>query len=46
MGALGPMVAQHQELPPVLARAMGDCGYIVRAENLDAIKTAVKFIQE
>lgn len=46
MGALGPMVAQHQELPPVLARAMGDCGYIVRAENLNAIKTAVRFIQE
>ena len=43
---LGPALVQHQELPPVLARAMGDCGYIVRADKLDAIMDAVKFIQE
>ncbi len=46
MSALGSRVALFQELPPVLARAMGDCGYIVRAENPDAIMAAVKFIQE
>ncbi|OGS12905.1 MAG: carboxylate--amine ligase [Elusimicrobia bacterium RIFOXYA2_FULL_58_8] len=43
---LGPMLVQYQELPPVLARAMGDCGYIVRAQNQDAIMTAIKFIQQ
>jgi len=46
LGGLGSLVVQHQELPPVLARAMGDCGYIVRAENLTTIMDAVKFIQE
>ena len=43
---LGPSLLQHDELPPVLARAMGDRGYIVRAETLPAIMEAVKFIQE
>src|SRR3989338_9116656 len=43
---LGPSLLQHDELPPVLARAMGDRGYIVRAETLSAIMEAVKFIQE
>lgn len=43
---LGPSLLQHDELPPVLARAMGDRGYIVRAETLPEIMEAVKFIQE
>ena len=43
---LGPSLLQHDELPPVLARAMGDRGYIVRAETLPEIMKAVKFIQE
>lgn len=46
MSGLGSLVVQYQELPPVLARAMGDRGYIVRAGTLDEIKNAVKFIQE
>ncbi|HNW44685.1 MAG TPA: ATP-grasp domain-containing protein [Elusimicrobiales bacterium] len=46
MGRLGAMVVQYQELPPVLARAMGDCVYLVRAEKLAEIKTAISFIQE
>ncbi len=46
LARLGPLVVQHEELPPVLARAMGDRGYIVRAETLDAVMEAVKFIQE
>ena len=43
---LGSMLMQYQELPAVLARAMGDCGYIVRAEKPAAIMEAVKFIQD
>lgn len=43
---LGPSLLQHDELPPVLARAMGDRGYIVRAETLPEIMKAVKYIQE
>ncbi|MCX5791205.1 MAG: ATP-grasp domain-containing protein [Elusimicrobia bacterium] len=46
MDKLGAMVMQYQELPPVLARAMGDCVYIVRAEKLEDIMDAVSFIQE
>ena len=46
LSRLGNLIAQHQDLAPVLARAMGDHGYIVRAENLDAVMEAVKFIQE
>ncbi|PIU19679.1 MAG: carboxylate--amine ligase [Elusimicrobia bacterium CG08_land_8_20_14_0_20_59_10] len=46
LGMIGPMVMQYQELPPVLARAMGDCGYIVRSEKLDALLDAVHLIQE
>ncbi|MDD5209084.1 MAG: ATP-grasp domain-containing protein [Elusimicrobiales bacterium] len=46
MNGLGDIIVQHQELAPVLARAMGDYGYIVRAEKLDAVLAAVKFIQE
>ena len=43
---LGSMLMQYQELPAVLARAMGDCGYIVRAEKPADIMEAVKFIQD
>lgn len=46
MDKFGSLVVQHQELPPVLARAMGDYGYIVRAEKLEEIMEAVKFVQE
>lgn len=46
LAKFGAMVVQYQELPAVLARAMGDSGYIVRARNLDAIMEAVGFIQE
>jgi len=46
VSVLGPMLVQYQELPPVLARAMGDRGYIVRSGKLEDIKAAVKFIQE
>ncbi|HAH31061.1 MAG TPA: carboxylate--amine ligase [Elusimicrobia bacterium] len=46
MSRFGPMIVHHEELPGVLARAMGDCVYLVRAENLAAIKEAVSVIQE
>lgn len=46
LAKLGPAVVLHQELPPVLARAMGDCGYLVRAERRADILEAVRFIQE
>ncbi|HBA60792.1 MAG TPA: carboxylate--amine ligase [Elusimicrobia bacterium] len=42
---IGPLVVFYQELPPVLARAMGDCGYILRAEKLDDLLEAVRLIQ-
>ncbi|MDO8805736.1 MAG: ATP-grasp domain-containing protein [Elusimicrobiota bacterium] len=42
---LGPLVVHHQELPPVLARAMGDCGYILRAPELKPVLEAVRLIQ-
>jgi len=45
MAKLGPMVVLHQELPEVLARAMGNCGYILRAEKLDDVMEAVRLIQ-
>jgi biotin carboxylase len=41
---LGPKVVFHQELPPVLARAMGDSGYLVRAAEKGAILDAVNLI--
>jgi hypothetical protein len=43
---LGPLVVHHQELPPVLARAMGDRGYILRAADPGSILKAVRLIQE
>jgi phosphoribosylaminoimidazole carboxylase (NCAIR synthetase) len=42
---LGDRIVLHQELPPVLARAMGDCGYIIRASDRDSILEAVRLIQ-
>lgn len=45
MERLGPMIVHHEELPPVLSRAMGDYGYIVRSGNLGEILGAVSFIQ-
>lgn len=42
---LGNMLAHHEELPPVLARAMGDNGYIIRSRAATDIETAVNFIQ-
>ena len=46
MRRFGSMIVHHEELPGVLARAMGDCVYLVRAKNLNAILEAVSFIQE
>lgn len=46
LGRLGPAVALYRELPPVLARAMGDCGYLVRAQDRAAVLEAVRLIQE
>ncbi|MCX5785207.1 MAG: ATP-grasp domain-containing protein [Elusimicrobia bacterium] len=46
MSRFGHMIIHHEELPEVLARAMGDCVYLVRAENLKDIKEAVSVIQE
>ena len=45
LGLLGPKIVLHTELPPVLARAMGDCGYLVRAADKASILEAVKLIQ-
>ena len=42
----GPMIVRSEELPEILARAMGDQVYLVRAENVSAILEAVSFIQE
>ena len=42
---LGSMLMHQEELPPVLARAMGDCGYLIRAREAAEIETAVDFIQ-
>lgn len=41
---LGSMLVHHQELPPVLARAMGDHGYILRARELKPVLEAVRLI--
>ncbi|MBU2483236.1 MAG: carboxylate--amine ligase, partial [Proteobacteria bacterium] len=46
LARLGSMVVHHEGLPPVLARAMGDYGYIVRSAYASVISDAVKFIQE
>lgn len=46
MGLIGSLVISHQELPPVLARAMGDSGYLLRSPVLPSILNAVRLIQE
>lgn len=43
---LGDMLVYYKHLPPVLARAMGDTGYLVRAEKLEDIKNAIHLIQD
>jgi len=43
---LGGKLAQYTEFPPVIARAMGESAYIVRAESEDEIKQAVEYIQQ
>jgi hypothetical protein len=43
---LGDMLVYYKELPPIIARGMGDQGYLVRAENLDDIMKAVHLIQD
>lgn len=43
---LGDMLVYYKELPPVIARGMGDIGYLVRAEKLEDIMNAVHLIQD
>ena len=43
---LGAAVVMREELPPVLARAMGDCGYVVRSPDRAFILGAIRLIQE
>ena len=43
---LGGILVHHEELPPVLARAMGDNGYLIRSRDAADMQTAVDFIQE
>lgn len=45
VAGLGPMLAKYSELPEVLARAMGDSGYVIRSPDLEGIMKAVKLIQ-
>jgi hypothetical protein len=46
MARLGSAVVHREALPPVLARAMGDEGYLVRTPDEGAMVRAVDFIQE
>lgn len=43
---LGNMLVYYKRLPPIIARGMGDDGYLVRAETLDGIMRAVHIIQD
>ena len=43
---LGDMLVHHEGFPPVLARAMGDNGYLVRSRDAADMEAAVDFIQE
>ena len=43
---LGNMLAYYKRLPPIIARGMGDDGYLVRSETLDGIMQAVHIIQD
>ena len=42
---LGGMLVHHEGLPPVLARAMGDNGYLIRSSEAAEIEAAIDFIQ-
>lgn len=46
MERLGAWIVHHDGLPPVLARAMGDNGYLIRTRDIAAMDRAVNFIQE
>jgi len=46
MERLGAWIVHHDGLPPVLARAMGDTGYLIRTRDVAAMDRAVNFIQE
>jgi predicted ATP-grasp superfamily ATP-dependent carboligase len=46
LSALGPAVVHYEELPPVLARAMGERGYLVRSPEKAQVLEAVRLIQE
>ena len=43
---LGNMLVYYKRLPPIIARGMGDDGYLVRSETLDGIMQAVHIIQD
>jgi len=43
---LGGLIIHHEGLPPILARAMGDIGYLIRAGRGGEVENAVNFIQE
>ncbi|MFH1619296.1 MAG: ATP-grasp domain-containing protein [bacterium] len=45
MERLNGMVLHHQDLPEVLARVMGDYGYLIRSGDSGSITEAVNFIQ-
>lgn len=45
LARLGGALVHHEALPPVLARAMGDTGYLIRSRNAADMETAVNFIQ-
>jgi len=46
MRELGDMLVYYKELPPIIARGMGDQGYLVRAEKMEDIMKAVHIIQD
>ncbi len=46
MARLGSAVVHRESLPPVLARAMGEEGYLIRTPDEAAMRSAVGFIQE
>ena len=43
---LGDLLVYYKPLPPIIARGMGDHGYLVRAENMEDIMKAVRIIQD
>lgn len=44
--ALGPHLVHHQKISPIFSRAMGQHGYIFRAEELDDVISMAAFIQQ